>query len=240
MSMIRLAVLAIALQLTCCASVLCQLRFDGPTEGVAGQPVSISIVGLPELDLTKPLGESLAWRENFELVHSSPRTCDCKIESDLALDFLAASWKLRVHLTGSEPGDVVLAARLGETLSLHRVTLAGQAPVPPPPTPGPDPPTPPTPTPGKRFVLILEETEDRTVERSALYSNLQARSKGKHLLMIADDDSIAEGKMRPYLELAGSERPYMIVTTLDGRLLWKGSAPKTIEEYDAVIEWTGG
>lgn len=145
-------------------------------------------------------------------------------------------------VAGLNPGKyrytAVAASKTGEqAVTEFTVTIPGKVEPGPDPQPGPQPQPGPKPNPvppGKRFVVIIEETEQAVPARGIMMSDaaLAARMKEKgHQWRIADQNNrTATGSvpvdLKPYLEeAAGKKLPRLYIVAPDGTVCWYGDAP---------------
>jgi len=152
-----------------------------------------------------------------------------------------------------------IAAANAETgpplIASHVITIGEPIPVPPtPPVPPPippDPPTPPTPPAGPRWVIILEESAERTPQLAAVITSPTLRrylSDNKHHpLRTADKDSQAAW-LQPYKALvpAGTALPRLLIVadpiagSSAAKVLHVGPVPATAEAVIAELRKAGG
>ena len=106
------------------------------------------------------------------------------------------------------------------------------------PTPAPFP-KPPVPIPGKRKVIILEETGDRTPHQAVVILSPKLRSylKSKgHPYRVRDVDQLAPTGHAP----PRSDLPQLIIEDGDGNPIYMGALPKTVEDTIETIKAHGG
>ena len=110
------------------------------------------------------------------------------------------------------------------------------------PRPFPKPPPTPVPTPGKRTVIILEESGDKDREKYApilFSSKLRSYLKQKgHRLEIPDVDDVPMALAQRNLQ--GKPLPRLILEDGDGKLLFQGPLPATVEAVLTLIQKHGG
>lgn len=131
---------------------------DGPTEGAIGQRIDINVLGLPPVDLEKPLGLSLAWLEAMQFKLDAQPGDMGRLSGGLTFDVIQKEWRLVLSFTPRYNGTyvVVFVQRDKPDISTHRVTV-GIAPLPPitppitPPNPPPLPPPGPSPVPEGKY-----------------------------------------------------------------------------------------
>lgn len=108
---------------------------DGPTEASAGQRVDINVTGLPPVDFTKPLSESMAWLDAMQFKLDSPPADVGRLTGNLTFDIISREWRLTLSFVPRMNGTyvIVFVERAAPTIATHRVTVGGVAPVPFPP-----------------------------------------------------------------------------------------------------------
>ena len=119
-------------------------------------------------------------------------------------------------------------------------------PIPPDP-PDPDPPDPDPPIPkGNRYIVISEESSQRTREFVNLLQQIHVFREycetNKHIYLLADQDSNSPA-VRPYAQAAQTDNVLpclFIVPGKGGKLLYKGSVPTTVEELIQLVQKYGG
>jgi len=101
-----------------------------------------------------------------------------------------------------------------------------------------DTPSPPDIKPGSRFIVVIDEVQDRTVARSVLISDLRKHiDKTAHTLIVLDKDSADPGRLKPYLDRAADKNlPYWFIVTDTGALVHEGFVPAGLTEAKAEIE----
>lgn len=124
------------------------------------------------------------------------------------------------------------------------VIVPGVQPV---PTPTPVPPGPaPTPGPveeGKRFILIVEETGDRSPAMNSFVFNLRQDKalETKHMPpLIVDDDQTRDPNIASWIKKASPERPALIISDLKSNVLYNGRCPTAKAEFDKILKEAGG
>jgi hypothetical protein len=121
------------------------LRMAGPSVGTAGQPLTITVSGLPAVDLSQTVGEQTRWIDSLRFDVSTP-SGPAQLEKELSMSVSPWEWRLRLTLTPAANGTYLVVCDWNEPpygLALHRVDVGGSPPVPPVPPVPPDPPTPP-------------------------------------------------------------------------------------------------
>ncbi len=155
-----------------------QVTVDGPTSAASGDRLDFDLGGLPQFDLSKPIGESLSWTDRLRFSLSSPDDKH-RLDSTIGIDFLSKQWRLRVSFVARQPGVYVLAICDQNTLVQHRVVVGGEV------TPQPNP-TPPSPVTVKNLrAIYLRETSVAKPEDAALAITLRTAHPK---LLILDKD----------------------------------------------------
>jgi hypothetical protein len=152
--------------------------------------------------------------------------------------------ELLILPTGATSEDLVIR----RTLEI----VGGDAPRPPPvPVPPPVPPEPkPEPVaPGKRFILVIEETNDGGLERGKMFADrdlfARIRSQG-HVWRVADQNVVdpkgqPPADLKPYLDRAkGQQLPRLFVIDPAGRVLVEEQLPSTPGAVLDLIKKAGG
>jgi hypothetical protein len=112
---------------------------SGPAVGIAGQPLTITVSGLPAVDLSQTVGEQTKWIDSLRFDVSTPGG-PAQLEKELSMSVSPWEWRLRLTLTPAANGCYLVVCDWNEPpygLALHRVDVGGSPPKPP------DPPTPP-------------------------------------------------------------------------------------------------
>jgi hypothetical protein len=144
------------------------------------------------------------------------------------------------------PGEYVLTAIVVDwdarrfTPLSKQVTVTGKDPSPNPPVP----PTP-TPTPGDRWVLIVSETNQPTVEHRQLLTELRTSNQFPRLWIVDPDPARADPAVAPYLSgLDAGDKPQIIIIAEDkdkaGVVLYRGDCPATAAEVAYLLRRHGG
>lgn len=112
------------------------LELNGPKTGYVREPVTLTLTGLPPLDLSKPLQENLAWRDRFGVKVDASEGAKVEVTPDLSFDFLASTWRLRITVDSDGVGTVFIVAYLSDGdavgLALHRLEFKRRGPPPNP------------------------------------------------------------------------------------------------------------
>lgn len=123
------------------------LEFTGPAKVPAGQTIAVELDGLPEIDLSKPFGDSLAWTTALKLDISAPEGDGSRPRQSLSIDFATRKWRMTVSVAPEKQGTYVLIAILDGELATHRVEVGAANPI---PGPGPV-------TMGLRVLILTDE-----------------------------------------------------------------------------------
>ena len=214
-----------------------QLTFTGPDAVEVGQPVTIKVTGLPEPDLSKPLGESFGWLDDVLVDVSCPDGSDCVVESSIGLNIAPLSWRLELEFTPKVAGVYVLAyVYFGEQrqVQMYRVQ-AGQAPQPPP-----DPPNPPTPTNVARVFLIYE-SEEMTAEQGTLHQQIRNESLPVTILdkNTTDEDDQPLPLLQAASEAISKGLPRLVGYSEGGSVVVDEPCPATAREVGEMLERWG-
>ena len=129
---------------------------------------------------------------------------------------------------------------------------------PDPPKPDPDIPDPPKPdpdvppTPGPRWILMIHDVDDTTPKREDLWADIWEYNQNnqKHSMVQLDDTTVNPDGSQPewlgkYLAVIKEKNvslPAMVIltTTEPAKVLYVGSAPQSLEEYQTTVKKYGG
>lgn len=142
-----------------------QVTVDGPTTATAESRVTLDVGGLPAFDLTKPIGESLAWADRMRLSLSSPDD-KARLDSAIGIDFISRQWRLTISFIPKVNGTYVVAVADPLILIQHRIQVGGEV-------PRPDPIVPVVPVKNPQ-VYYLRETKDAGPMDAALVISIRA------------------------------------------------------------------
>ena len=95
----------------------------------------------------------------------------------------------------------------------------------------------PPPTPGKRKVIILEESQDRTPAQAKIILSSKLRKyleSKKHQFRVTDVDNVPRGNV------PRSPLPLLIIEDGGGNPIYSGALPKTVEDTIETIKAHGG
>lgn len=197
--------------------------------------------------LTSPLWGQIKLPEKVEGEPSAFITVSAETEGEV-VRWLAIDKGLNVFpasLLKSTKSTVVTSAKAGRyrliawtavggipSEAVETVVIVGDAPNPGPgPNPNPDPPKPG----GPYWIIVLEETGDRTADTSKILNDKKfwegIESDGSELRVYDDDDKSAA----PFVAIT-QERPALIVMTKSGNLVAVKALPKTTDEIKAVLK----
>lgn len=194
------------------------VTITGPASGNVGEPVVLTVTGLPAIDEDKPLSGQTAWMKLLQFAVSGDG-------AELSRGFIVTDnpwqWHYKVSLTATVPGVYVVACDWNEApygLTLHRIVIGGTVPpkpddpVPPGPKPKPDDPIPP-PTSGLHVIIVDDENERGLLPQSQiniftsikvvrwLDANCTTASDGEPAYRFSSNDSLVEGEDARNLEL---------------------------------------
>lgn len=201
------------------------ITIDGPETAVVGELVRLKVVG----EFT-----SVVWA-------ADPPT----------LDFEGVEGGGRAFFSGRQPGLTKFwLAAVDATGQVHLTHLELQVgeigPEPEPDPPDPDPP----PEPGRRWVIIVEESTQRTPQQAALIVGPGRDQIDKYLadkkhpkLNVADKDAKgnAMASLAPYIRLASDELPAcFIVADESGKVLFQGPLPDSAATVIELVKEHGG
>lgn len=180
--------------------------------------------------------------EPYKLIRLSVANCDSavwfiepaeKVDQETSPDSKSVVW------TGP-PGEYVVhtvtlsAGKLGQVRS--KVKIKGDV-KPDPPEPRPDP----NPQPGKRDVILIEESADRTTDLAQLIANKAFRdylNQAGHQWHLADKD-VVPASLAPWAQRAGSNLPRFFIADSAGSVLYEGDPPKAADAI-ALLKKHGG
>lgn len=120
---------------------------EGPKVGTVGVPVVVKVLGLPKLDLDKPVKENLKWRDSLSLTLNAPGDPaeTPKLKSNIGIDYLDSSFDVSISFVPIKPGTYILISDWNEDpYQLHtlRIEISGNNPDINPPVPDVVPPDP--------------------------------------------------------------------------------------------------
>ena len=122
-----------------------QIAIVGPRECEVGNLTKLSITGLPPIDSSKPLDETLIWLKTLKIGLDQPPEQAQPVIVELSIRLVATpqfSWRLDLEFTPPVAGDYVMACDWNEgsnQLVMYRVRAGSGPNPPPPPIPTPNP-----------------------------------------------------------------------------------------------------
>lgn len=197
-----------------------QAVIKGPNEGLAGN--------LVEFDGTESKGDWFIWICMPPTQGFRPVTLrggqDCGIIGTKAYfsDLTPGTYQICLVAGAAEGGDV----------AYHTfVNKKGDSPDPPDP-PDPPPPPPPTPT-DKLWGVIIEKSEKRTAAQNLVIENSEFRAILNGGLRVIDTDNTSNPSAKAWIDRAESI-PWLFLSTGEGKILWKGPLPATVNEAISI------
>ena len=181
--------------------------------------VYLAVDGAPAFDGTKTVSENVEafreWLGTTKFDCSAPDDAACTLEPDVSIkfSFTAADlvWDVRAKFSGDKPGVYVVAALLGQELTLHRLQVG---PVVPPPLP----PDPSQPTTGPAFAIVLAANQELSTAQAGELIKLRAWSEANpsliNHLVLSPDHASSDARVKAYLSLvpASGQLPWCIIT----------------------------
>jgi len=222
------------------------LKMSGATTGAVGTPLSITVSGLPAVDLGQTVGEQTKWIDSLRFDVSTPDGKPAALDKELSMSVSPWEWRLRLTLTPAQPGCYVVVCDWNQEpygLALHRVTIGGTAPV-PPIVPNPDDPNPPPiPNPNRtalRATYVFEK--DQSSPPRAVQSALQQlNAAGSVVASDFEDDTVdGTGEVPDQYVVAAAEAkkagiPVLVVEFSDGTVRVVKD-PKTAEQVTEAVK----
>jgi len=216
------------------------LKMIGPAVADVGKPITIVVTGLPEVDLSKTIGEQVKWVDLLRFDVSCPDDAKpAELEKELVMSVSPWQWKLRLTLVCPVAGAYVVVCDWNEPpfgLALHRVTVGGVPPV-PPPIPPPDPTT--------AAAFVLYEAQQMTPDQSLLLLDLRDDSDLSPKLQILDQNALGENAAKvPRVQAAvkaaaGKQLPLLILLDAAGSVSAVGDLPATLDGIRAKLKEAG-
>lgn len=154
-----------------------QLTVTGPQTSPVGQPATLTVSGLPAVDLGKSIGEQTAWVQSLRFDVSAPQGAVVPVDKELSMTVSPWAWRLKLTFTPGRAGTHVVVCDWNESpygLCLHRIEVGGSI----PPDPPPQPPGPPLPNEltGPVWVIVLQDPETPTAAQAANLLDLRVWS----------------------------------------------------------------
>jgi len=224
------ALFAILICLIATAAAGQELKLVGPKEADVNRPFEVSVEGLllplsafqtsPPQITWLTLGADAQVRQRMELVVSMVGGKPVWMASPYVTVTAGKAEKLYVVLTVDRAGEFAQQASLEVTCG---------------------PPTPP-PSPGKRWVILIEESSERTAAMAWVMTSSIIRdylvSKG-HAWRAWDKDHVpADGV--PYFRACEGKTPILFIVTAGGSILYRGPPPLDPESFVALVKQYGG
>lgn len=222
-----------------------EISLSGPTSAEPAQEVVVRLHGTPSLDLSLPLVEQLDWlmgeqRMYAYVIRPGEQLTPLELRGELVFSAQGATMQPLIRFTVGESGEnrVLVDWNTGQPqLAEHIIKVEGEN------GPDPIPPVPPTP-PGERFVLVVEETQDRTPQEAATLAALRRYLETRQAWYRIVDPSQRPEWLLPYLAHLDSESialPALMVSVPpgddhDGKWLVSSTIPGRSEETIAVVE----
>lgn len=225
-------------------------KLVGPKEADLGRPFEVSVEGfqLP-LSTFQQQPPQITW-----LVLGGEAQVKQRVELVVSMESGKPIWSASpyVSVTPSKAAKVYvvltvdLAGKFAQQASLE--VTCGPFPDPgPDPKPDPNPKPDPTP-PGPRWVMMVEESSQRTPGLAAVISSESLRqyvsSKGHHWRVWDKDlakDQTAPAEIAPWLNrAAGKQLPWLMISDDAGRVLWEGPCPADPISVQQLIVKHGG
>ena len=213
---------------------LLQNQIIGPNESTPGD-LCVFHAEVPE-------GASLAWR-----IDPPEAAARFAVDTGSRAAYFASALKGRYV--------IFLAAAIdGEAVALTHVLTQGEPGPDPDPKPDPDPDPGPDPEPGRRFVMVIAETENRTAARASLLMGLRVWLSDRHDFRFVDPDAKdAKGDtpvwLQSYIDRLAAAKisvPALIVAAYaensdtEVTHIFCAPLPKTVDEAIAIIKKHGG
>jgi len=158
--------------------------------------------------------------------------------------------RLAALLNAPPPGEyflVVVASADGsiDAAGAKLTVRSGEEVIPPNPQPEP------APQPGRRWLIVIEESQQRTTQQAQVINSLRIPQQGGglatyldgkgHQVAILDRDQPAQPALAPYLEAAGDlDLPCVFIVDEAGTVLAKQPLPGTADDLLALLKSKGG
>jgi len=215
------------------------LAITGPTDPIeVGEEVYLRIEGLTLAEVVAAQDAKL-----FDLTAFPLRGLKIKASYD---------WMFRtldLEFRAKNPGGYIVKLHLVRDGKLEiaaiEVEVGGDSPEPPgpdPPTPDPDPPIP---TPGpldEMWVIVVEESSDRTTGQAQVlftYSLANWLSQNGHHFRLVDQDQPATDLSTWIAQAEQHDLPRLFLVGEDGEAVHEGPLPETIAEMMALVKKWG-
>jgi hypothetical protein len=221
------------------------LKLSGPATGALGQPVVVTVSGLPAVELAQNVGEQTKWIESLRFEVSAPGTEVPQLEKELSMSVSPWAWKLRLTLTPKVAGTHVLVCDWNIPpfgLAMHRVDVGGST-VPPSKPDQPDPKTPiPDPSQPKRVTYVYEKDQSTVPRPVALaLQKLNDASPGGCIATEFEEDTVTGDGTVPEqykLALAAAKKEGLpaLVVEVGGKVVKVVRAPTTAKQVEDAVK----
>ena len=175
----------------------------GPAALAVGQDGTYRITGTPPVDISKPLLDQLGWalgEDRMYVYGLAPKAGKSPLDVRLELVIAASGVTLQpvIHYTPAIAGEhrLLVDWNHGQDQLAEILIQVGPKPDPnpdpdPDPDPEPDPDPDPTP-PGRRFVLVVRETEKPTLAQAQILTALRIYAESKNHLWRFEDNELED------------------------------------------------
>lgn len=217
----------------------------GPTEANSGNTVVCRLAGTPGIDLTKPLLEQLQWLMGPDQMFAyiampGQALVPLDVEGTIVFGAGGATMRPQVSFPVADAGEyrLIIDWNFGQNqLVSHTITVGGPD---PDPFPGPDPqPLPPL---SKMWVIVVEETKQRTPAQAQILLDPILRkwlTTNGHEIRIVDQDQ-PSADLKGWVAKAGDALPYLFLVGGDGGdPAWRGPLPETRDEMRSLCKQWG-
>lgn len=225
----------------------------GPVTADTGDEVVFRLTGTPPLDLTLPLIDQLDWlmgddRMFCYLAAPGAPLLALDVRGELVFSPAGATMQPLLRVLCGRPGGyrVLVDWNHGQNqLAEHRFVVGGDGPEPDPePDPDPDPiPPPPGPL-AEMWLIVVEETNQRTPEQAWVLLDPTVRrwmkANGHHLRIVDKDQKASD--LQEWINRATAQTnnalPYLFVVDDSGAVSFEGELPiGPIQMLELVKKW---
>lgn len=216
------------------------LRMSGPSTGSVNQPLTITVSGLPGVDLGKTVGEQTKWIDALRFDVSTPDGRPAELDKELSMGVSPWEWRLRCTLHPATSGVYVVVCDWNEApfgLALHRVVIGGTDP-PPDPPPGPD-------AEADQVTIVTESQETLPAEQQQIVNGEEVRSAataaGLEFHAVDKDVSGPSAVLVGHVLAACKGKPVpRLVFSQAGKVIYNEPLPATVQATLALIKKYGG